>query len=95
VEERACRGQKPEAVLRAELEKSFKTLTFFSRVPLEDLALVYPDAALCRSKTEFLGPHLRGLLALVRLGLEHVPDEVERLASTYPEVGRLLRSTLL
>jgi hypothetical protein len=82
-----------ENVLVTQLERTFKQITFFIRVPLEDLALVYPEAAECREKTEFLGPHLDTLKALIRLGLEHVPADVGRLAVEYPEVSRLLRGT--
>ena len=84
------RGRSAETILAAQLERTFKEAAFFIRVPLGDLALVHPEAAVCASKKDFLLPHLETLRALIRLGLEHVPAEVDRLANEYPEVGRAL-----
>ena len=84
------RGRDAEAILVGQLERTFKQVAFFVRVPLSDLALVHSAAAGCSSKEEFLLPHLETLRALIRLGLEHVPAEVDRLVLAYPEVGRLL-----
>jgi hypothetical protein len=81
-------GPSAEALLAHQLERTFKEVAFFIRVPLGDLALVHPEAAACASKGEFLLPYLETLRALIRLGLEHVPAEVGRLANEYPEVGR-------
>lgn len=72
------------------LDKSFREVAFFNRVALADLALVYPEAFLCRTKAAFIRPYLETLRALIHLGLREVPAEVGRLASEYPDVARLL-----
>lgn len=79
-----------ERALLCYLQRKFREVAFFIRVPLEDLALVYPEASTCRSKPEFLRPYVESLRALVCLALEDSPAEVGRLAHEYPEVGRLL-----
>jgi len=78
-------------ILAGQLERLFAQVAFFSRVRLEDLALVYPEARRCKTKEEFLAPHVRALRTVVELGLIHAPAEVGRLVDKYPEVGRLLR----
>lgn len=79
-----------ESGLVAQLERKFKLVAFFNRVPLEDLALAFPEAAECSSKEELLRPHLEVLRALVLLALESAPLEVGRLAEQYPDVARML-----
>jgi len=68
------------------LERTFREVAFFLRVPLDDLALVRPEARGCRTKAEFLGPHLRFLDSLVRLTAGRAPGLLARLAQDYPEV---------
>lgn len=80
-----------EPVLAEQLERMFRTVAFYHRVGLEELALVEPAAARAASKDEFLRPHVRTLRALVRLALRHAPAEVGRLVEEYPDVGQLLR----
>jgi hypothetical protein len=75
-----------------QIERSFRLVAFFIRVPLEDLGLVHPEAAACETKDDFLRPHLAALRALVQLGLTHTPAEVNRLALEFPEVRRMLAS---
>ncbi len=72
------------------LEKSYRQAAFFLRVPLPDLALVYPEAGLCSTKAEFMRPYLEALKAMICLGLEAAPGEVGRLTREYPEVGPVL-----
>ncbi|MCL6581782.1 MAG: hypothetical protein K6U08_09265 [Firmicutes bacterium] len=75
-----------EEAVAALLERTFREVAFFLRVPLDDLALVRPEARGCRTKAEFLRPHLRLLEALVRLTAGRAPGLLTRLAQDYPEV---------
>lgn len=77
-------------VLPSQLERSFRMVAFLNRVPLAHLSLIHPEAERCAGKEELLRPHVETLRALIRLGLEHSPSEVDRLVREFPDVERLL-----
>lgn len=79
-----------EGDLVTQLERKFKLVAFFEQVPLDVLALAYPDAARAADKEAFLAPHLETLRALIILALDAAPSEVGRLADAFPEVARRL-----
>ena len=72
------------------LEFEWRRLAFFERVPLEDLAILHPSAAECRTKEEFLAEDVERLRQLSVLAVKQRPAEVDRLAKKFPQVGRLL-----
>ncbi len=62
------------------LEYEWRRLAFFLRVPLEDLAIMYPPAQECGSKAEFLAPQSEELASLSKSARRTGPREVERLS---------------
>lgn len=74
------------------LELEWRWLAFFERVPLEDLAILYPSVAECRTKEEFLAEDVERLRQLNALSVDQCPEELGRLAKQLPRVGaRLLK----
>jgi hypothetical protein len=72
------------------LEFEWRRLAFFERVPLEDLGILYPLAAECETKEQFMAPDLERLGSLVALAEASCPSEVTRLSQALPQVARLL-----
>ncbi len=74
------------------LEFEWRRIAFFDRVPLGDLAILYPLALECQNKEESLAEDVERLTRLNALAVDQCPEELGRLAKELPGVGRQLRS---